>query len=77
MEKSNTHIVLKKEDVLRYLEESERKVLENMIYKIMRGRDADGKKGFNSYYVVNEDEPYAEIVHNVILGGEALKRTLD
>lgn len=31
------------------------------------------KKRLNSYYVVNKDEPYAEAVHGVIMGGEAVK----
>ena len=41
----------------------------------MRGREEDGKKRLNSYYVVNKDEPYAEVVRGVIMGGEAAKES--
>ena len=73
MENAYTHIVLKREDVFKYLEEPEQVALDVMMEKIMRGREEDGKKRLNSYYVVNKDEPYAEVVHGVILGGEAVK----
>lgn len=73
MEKAYTHIVLKREDVFKYLEEPEQVALDVMMGKIMRGREEDGKKRLNSYYVVNKDEPYAEVVHGVIMGGEAVK----
>ena len=33
----------------------------------------DNKHPDNTYYVCNTDEPYADAVHKVILGGEALK----
>lgn len=71
--KVNTHIVLKREDVLKYLEEPEQVALDNIMYKIMRGRTGDRKPRLNYYYVVNRDEPYAEAVYNVIIGGEAVK----
>ena len=70
-----THIVFKREDVFKYLEESEQVALDVMMKKIMRGREEDGKKRLNSYYVVNKDEPYAEVVHGVIMGGEAVKES--
>jgi hypothetical protein len=70
MQKENTHIVLKKEDVARYLTEPERRTLGSLMDKITRGRACDGKQPVNSYYVCNRDEPYAEAVHSVILDGE-------
>ena len=71
-----THIVLKREDIFKYLEEPEQVALDVMMEKIMRGREEDGKKRLNSYYVVNKDEPYAEVVHGVIMGGEAVKEQM-
>lgn len=73
MEKVNTHIVIKKEDILKYLEEPEQIALENMLAKISEGRAGDRKRPVNNYYICNADEPYAEVVHGVITGGEAVK----
>lgn len=73
MEKVNTHVVIKREDILKYLEEPEQIALEEMLNKITRGRAKDNKKPINNYYVVNKDEPYAEVVHGIIIGGEAVK----
>ena len=71
--KENTHIVIKREDALKYLEEPEYQTLEEFLCKIIRGRAKDNKKPCNSYYIVNHDEPYAEMVKGVILGGEYAK----
>lgn len=73
VEKDNTHIVIKIEDVLKYLEDPEQTALEEMIAKIKRGRENDHKRPVNHYYVCNTDEPYAEVVHGVIMGGESVK----
>lgn len=73
MDKVNTHVVIKREDILKYLEEPEQITLEKMLNKIICGRAKDNKKSVNDYYVVNKDEPYAEVVHGIIIGGEAVK----
>lgn len=73
MEKENTHIVIKHEDILKYLTESEQVALECIMDKITHGREKDKKKPINYYYVVNKDEPYAKVIHDIILGGEAGK----
>ena len=74
-EKVDTHIVIKTEDVLKYLEEPERVALDNMIGKIMRGRSIDHKCPANHYYICNKDEPYADTVKGVIMGGETVKNS--
>ena len=71
--KENTHIVIKREDALKYLEESEYQTLEDLQQKITIGRARDCKNPINSYYVCNKDEPYAEMVKGVIVGGEYVK----
>ena len=71
--KENTHIVIKREDALKYLTEPEYQTLEELSHKIIRGRAKDNKTPCNSYYIVNHDEPYAEMVKGVILGGEYAK----
>ncbi len=73
IEKENTHVVVKKEDIFKYLEEAEQIALKKMLNKIIRGRVKDHKKPSNNYYVVNKDEPYAEVVHGIIIGGESVK----
>ncbi len=73
IEKENTHVVVKMEDIFKYLEEPEQIALEKMLNKIIRGRVKDHKKPINNYYVVNKDEPYAEVLHGIIIGGESVK----
>lgn len=73
MEKVNTHIVIKRQDALKYLTEIEYQALKQMLCNISQGRNKDGKKPINNYYVCNTDEPYAEVVHGIIIGGEAVK----
>lgn len=69
-----THVVFKKEDALKYLAEPELKSLEHILNTIAKGRAAEGKNPSNEYYICNVDEPYAEMVHGVIVGGEYGKR---
>lgn len=71
--KDNTHFVIKREDALKYLEEPEYHTLEELFCKIIRGRARDHKNPRNYYYIVNRDEPYAEMVKGVIVGGEYAK----
>ena len=72
-QKDDTHIVIKKEDALKYLDEPAQVSLELIVSVISKGRMADHKNPINRYYVVNQDEPYAELVHGIIIGGEAAK----
>ena len=71
--KENTHIVIKREDALKYLTEVEYQSLEQILNTIVRGRARDLKRPVNRYYICNEDEPYAEMVKGVIVGGEYAK----
>ena len=73
MNKKNMFIVIKRENAIKYLTEVEIQSLEQILSRIERGRADDNKKSFNTYYVCNTDEPYAEAVHNVIIGGEVIK----
>lgn len=73
MNKENMYVVFKREDALQYLTEIELQSLEHILLTIEQGRVSDGKKPFNQYYVCNVDEPYAQVVHGVIIGGEATK----
>lgn len=68
--KANTHIVIKREDVLKYLTDNQIKYLDAVLTTIAGGRKKDGKKPNNSYYICNTDEPYADEVLEVILKAE-------
>ncbi len=50
-----------------YLNDSERRMLHTLLNKIREGRLAAMKKE-NSYVVINEDEPYADKVWELIKG---------
>ena len=76
MERVNTHIVIKREDALKYLTEVEYQTLERLQTAIIAGRAKDRKKPVNNYYICNTDELYAEIVQRVILLGEQNKMLL-
>lgn len=69
----NTHLVLKMEDIRKYLDVQQLKALDLMIRDIEEGRKKEGKNPLNTYYICNTDEPYAEEVENTILQGEQAK----
>jgi len=70
--KQGTHVVLKVEDIEKYLNENQQGVLRSFAKTIEQGRLKDNKK-LNDYYVVNTDEPYAPTVFETIINGEMKK----
>lgn len=64
--KINTHIVIKREDIFKYLTDNQIKYFDAVLNRI-----ADDKKTDNSYYICNTDEPYADKVLEVILKAES------
>ena len=68
--KTDTHIVIKLEDIPLYLSDEQANDLMLMLRTIDVGRKADNRKTDNRYYVCNTDEPYAETVIDAILRGE-------
>ena len=65
--KEEKYLVLKLDDIEKYLTDREKFALTNVCLRIREGRDLDGKKQ-NHYVVVNEEETYAEKVWDLILG---------
>lgn len=63
-------VVIKKEDVMKYLNEQEQVLIGDILTKISKCREENGRKPMNHYYVVNIDEPYAEVVKRIIIDGE-------
>ena len=59
------YLVIKSEDIEKYLPEEEQRKLSFLTETIAIGRESEGKKD-NSYVVVNEDELYAEVVWKLI-----------
>ena len=74
MQKSNTHVVLKKEDIDKYLSEENKISFGLILERISVAREQDGKKAINNYYICNTDEPYADKVLQTIIDGEKSKR---
>ena len=73
--KTNTHIVIKREDVLTLITADEAVQLANIMQKIEDERFKLGKKIRQAYYVVNHDEPYSQEVFEVIKEGEIHKES--
>ena len=66
--------VIKNEDIRKYLTKEQIGQLLTISSVIQAGRMKDGKTAGNLYYVVNQDEPYAEDVLQLILKGEDNKQ---
>lgn len=66
-------VVFNIKDIDEYLSTSSKANLVLMEKAIQLGREKDGKKGVNNYYVCNQDEPYAQQVIDIILAGETEK----
>ena len=71
--KTDAFVVIKNEDILKYLTGTEQEQLAKMLHIIATCRLDAGKRPVNSYYVCNVDEPYANKVREVILHGEGDK----
>lgn len=65
--------VQKIEDISKYLTTDEVEQYTTLINKIAKGRENAGKR-LNTYVVVNEDEPYAEVVWKLVELGENVKK---
>lgn len=59
-------LVLKFDDILKMTSANERDILEGISRKIECEREKQGRNPKPKYYVVNQDEPYAEEVLNII-----------
>lgn len=64
-----THLVLKWDDICRACSDQECFELGRLVGKIQYYRELNGKKKVPEYYVVNQDEPYAQEVLDVIMRG--------
>lgn len=69
MKKQNTHIVIKRDDIKKYLSVRQLNNLQDVLNTIMNGREKDGKNRCNEYYICNVDEHYSDKVLDVILKG--------
>lgn len=69
----DTHIVIKRKDLELALNQDDIEILYSMLNVIAEYRRDKGKKGHNSYLVVNCDEPYANEVFGVIAKNEFMK----
>jgi len=86
IEKENKFFVLKQDDISEFFEQFQEgkflndkgeklsKAFDNIIAGVGDIRESHGKPRFNKYVVVNQDEPYAELVWQIILLGEQAKK---
>lgn len=68
--KERRYTIINERDVEKYLSISEQQdlsvVLDRILGNIEHGREKDGKKSFNSYVVINTDEPWIDEVIEVM-----------
>ena len=76
VKEENKYLVLKWDDIEKYLSSEYTNKLQDVCIKIQLEREADEKLGTNKYIVVNQDEPYAEEVWQTVLHGEEAKKQL-
>lgn len=69
MKKQNTHIVIKRDDIKKYLSVRQLNNLQDVLNTIMNGREKDGKNRCNKYYICNVDESYSDKVLDIIQKG--------
>lgn len=67
--KENTHIVIKCDDIIKYLSEKQKHDLDSILLTINTRRVKEGKP-INNYLVINKDEPYAKIIQETIISNE-------
>ena len=73
VQKEEKYLVIKKDDMEKYLTWTEQTVLNIVITKIITERSREGKRR-NKYVMCNQDEPYSEAVWLLILEGERNKK---
>lgn len=59
-------LVWKLDELLSVCTPGELKLLDTIIDRILRKREAEGATNVNKYIVVNENEPYAKLVQDII-----------
>lgn len=64
--RESKYLVVKLGDIEEYLIPPDKEALDEMLKMIRAYRVSEGKPKTNSYVVVNEDEPYAEQVWELI-----------
>ncbi len=65
-ERYGKYYVLKNDDIKKLLTRGEIFQLQQIALKIAQHRSLNGKKPYNNYVVINEDESYAEKVWSLI-----------
>jgi hypothetical protein len=71
--KEAKYLILKLEDVFKYLDMNTKATLQIIIDTISQARIADGKSTNNEYLVVNKDEKYIKEIEEVIMRREQEK----
>jgi hypothetical protein len=72
-EKQEKYLVIKIEDMVNALDDNDSFFFRKLVHKIRDYRVNKGKPSYNSYIVVNEDEPYSNKVWKLIANEERNK----
>ena len=75
VKKENKYLVIKWDDVNKYLTADEQGEMDGILNMIDKGRRKADKSPLdqNKYLIVNQDEPYADLVWQIIIMGEKAK----
>ena len=73
--KEDTHFILKREDIEKYCSDDQIEALMGISEYVQKRREEDGRAAYQSYLIVNCDEPYASIIEEIILYCESAKDT--
>lgn len=74
--KKDTHVVLKIEDLVDCLTEEQHLMLQDIIETIKSHKEKHGEPTTNEYIIVNKDEPYADLILEMVLMMEGFGESL-
>jgi hypothetical protein len=60
------YVVWKLDEILQVCTPAELKLLDGIVDRVLRKREAEGKSPVNNYIVINTDEVYAEEVREIL-----------
>ena len=75
IEFENKYVMLKIDDIEKYLSIEQKYNLKVILLTIRNGRHKDNKPKSNDYILCNQDEAYAKEVWEIIKHGETIKHT--
>lgn len=69
-QREEKYVVIKRADASKYLSQPQKDAFNEACLTIQRGRAKDGRLPYNAYVVINQDEPYASAVWDIVIAFE-------